>query len=405
MFYIAKHLPEKCLNCGWCSELVNCPGSDELICIGCGACVLTCPNEALELVEEPREKEVRLEVDGKSVRVPERISVKQALAELGYQISRMPDEPGLFAPCEVGGCGSCAMEIDDGVRLACRTIVKEGMRIRTELPKEYVPRRIVTGFFGHPIGGVGTPWQVRVEGKGTSFIEVVCFAAGCDFRCPQCQNFPITYLGKGEALTPKEAAERLTEERRKERVKRLTISGGECTLNKPWLIDFIRQLKALNPDKEARLHIDTNGSLLSHEYIDELVEAGMTDIGIDLKALETDTFMRITGLKDKELAERYKETAWEAVSYIVHSYPEKVFVGIGIPYNRELTSMEEISRMGERLCQIDPNIQVCALNYMPAFRSHISIPENTEMERVRDVLKGAGLKTVLAQTTKGFVGP
>ncbi|MGB2800460.1 MAG: hypothetical protein WBC55_00955 [Dehalococcoidia bacterium] len=41
--YITQHNPEKCRECGWCSEIVACPGADELICICCGACVLSCP--------------------------------------------------------------------------------------------------------------------------------------------------------------------------------------------------------------------------------------------------------------------------------------------------------------------------------------------------------------------------
>jgi pyruvate formate lyase activating enzyme len=364
---------------------------------------LACPQEALELVEEPREREVSIEVDGSAVQVPERISVKDALIELGYPISHLSDEPGLFAPCEVGGCWSCAVEIDGAVKPACRVGVKEGMRIRTELPQDYTLRRIILGFSGHSAGGVGTPWQEKV--KGNPIIEVVCFATGCNFRCPQCQNWFITYRGTGTPLTPREAAVKLSLERERAMVNRMTISGGEATLNRPWLVQFIKELRILNPEPEAHFHVDTNGSLLTHSYIDELVDAGMTDVGIDLKALETSTFMRVTGLKDGELAEKYKEIAWEAVNYISHQYSEKVFVGVGFPYNRELNPAVEIRRMGERLCQIDPSIPVTVLNYRPEFRSRISLPSDQEMEGIHRILKGVGLKTVICQSTKGYIGP
>lgn len=37
-----------------------------------------------------------------------------------------------------------------------------------------------------------------------------------------------------------------------------------------------------NDDPKGRLHLDTNASLLTKDYIDELIEAGITDIGIQL---------------------------------------------------------------------------------------------------------------------------
>lgn len=185
----------------------------------------------------------------------------------------------------------------------------------------------------------------------------------------------------------------------------MTISGGESTLNRAWLTQFVAELKRLNPDPDARFHVDTNGSLLTHDYIDELAKAGMTDIGIDLKALETDTFMRITGLKDKDVAEKYKETAWEAVRYLIHNYSEKVFAGVGIPYNRSFISISEVSLMGQRLLSIDPSVQVTVLNYRPEFRSNIVMPRDSEMVALRDMLQQLGLRTVLAQTTTGNIGP
>lgn len=388
MPYTAEWIMKKCQNCSTCSEIIACPKIEE--CVGCGACALACPYEAIRMVEKKREREIEIEVDGKNFKVPEYITVKEALNIIGYEI---------FAPCGVGGCWSCAVEVEGKIRPACITAIKEGMKIKTDLPQGYIPRRIVEGFMGHTVGGVGTPWYL----KGLSYIEVACFAAGCNFRCPQCQNWTTTYKGKATPLTPKETALIMTQTRRRYRVDRIAISGGECTLNREWLVHYLRELKALNPD--ARLHVDTNGSLLTPDYLDELVDAGMTDIGIDLKALNTDTFMRITGLKDKASAERYKNTAWEAVKYLLSQYKEEVFLGIGIPYNRELISLEEIAEMGKEIMKIDPEVQVCVLDYRPEFRSRIRRPSYEEMKAIYHLLKGIGLKIVICQTIFGHIGP
>jgi len=254
----------------------------------------------------------------------------------------------------------------------------------------------------HGAGGVGTPWEVKRE---HGYLEVVCFTAGCNLRCPQCQNWLVAYRGRGEAITPHQAARQLTWQRQQYRLNRMAISGGESTLNRPWLTQFVAALRQLNPDPEAHFHVDTNGSLLSHDYIDELVDAGMTDIGIDLKGLETDTFMRITGLTDRALVEKYSETAWEAVRYLVTTYADRVFTGVGIPYNQAFISVEEISRMGLKLLDISPSVQVSLLNYRPEFRSSIVMPSDSEMASIREVLRDTGLETVLAQTTRGNIGP
>jgi MoaA/NifB/PqqE/SkfB family radical SAM enzyme len=57
---------------------------------------------------------------------------------------------------------------------------------------------------------------------------------------------------------------------------------------------YIEELRSLNRDERARFHVDTNATLLTEDYIDELVEAGVTDIGPDLKGFSVETFMKIT---------------------------------------------------------------------------------------------------------------
>ena len=113
MPFIAKHILEKCTHCNACLELVACPGVEENICIGCGACTLLCPNEAIILVESKRKNTVNIEVDNKKVFVSEKISIKEALSEIGFSILDLPEEPEksgeskIFAPCGVGACSSC----------------------------------------------------------------------------------------------------------------------------------------------------------------------------------------------------------------------------------------------------------------------------------------------------------
>ena len=347
--------------------------------------------------------DVTIQINDESLKVPSGITVKKALKSSGYTVTKYPEKEALFVPCEVGGCWSCAVLIDGEPKPACKTPVRDGLHINTTLTGKHEPKRIIHGFTGHSVGGVGTPWRLK---DVHTYIEVACFAAGCNFRCPQCQNWDITYNGKSRPMTSSEAAERLTVARKKFGVNRMAISGGESILNRAWLIGYVRALKILNPDADARIHIDTNGSILTKDYIDELIDAGMTDIGIDLKGCTAETFIRITAVKERGLAARYLSTAWKAVRYLTERHKDKIFTGVGIPYNEKLISLDEIGLIGKKLYEIDPEIQVCALDYRPEFkRLDLQKPTYDEMVEVQKVLQNAGLKTVICQTHRGHIGP
>lgn len=388
----------RCRNCNFCKSSV-CPSAQ---CIGCGACFIACPNQAVEMRERKLEGYIHIRVDGESFSVPERITVKKALEIIGYEFTKFPEKGKIFAPCEVGGCWSCAVEINGELRPSCVTPAEDGMVINTDVRSQesQQPKRLVHGFSGHPVGGVGTPWWL----KGNRYIEAASFACGCNFRCPQCQNWTTTYCGKDTPLSPGDAAEVMTRLRRTIGVDRMAISGGECTLNRKWLVQYIRELKKLNPDEDARFHVDTNASILTKDYIDELVEVGMTDIGIDVKGLRLETFQRITGV-EKELTRLYLKTEWDALKYMLDNHADRVFVGVGIPYNREFISMEEIREMGERIVRIDDEVQVCVLDYRAEFRSTLKRPGFQEMFEVWKVLRETGLKTVICHTARGYIRP
>ena len=193
-------------------------------------------------------------------------------------------------------------------------------------------------------------------------------------------------------------------------------------------------------DKSVNIHIDTNGTVLTPRYIDELINSGMNRIGIDLKGIRLKTFQNITGINDKQLAAKYLENSWNAVKYISDNYkmdygPEEkifkdsdkykinqdhdfddkkidnynspeIFLGIGIPYNSSLISKKEIMEMGNVLKSINPYLQVCVLDYRPEFkRMDLKKPDFNEMKEVKDILNEIGLKRVIIQTEKGHFGP
>jgi len=393
---------DRCAHCGMCEEVVFCPSPEA--CIGCLACFQGCPYQARELVEDehPR-KRIRIQVDGQDFEVPERITVRRALEMAGFSFGTFPGEGDIQAPCRTGGCYTCLVVADGRAVRSCVSPVREGMVIQTALPEDFTPLRIVHGPQPHSVGGKATPWWLKARGR---YIEVAIWAAGCNLRCPQCQNFTTTYDGRSAPLSPRQAAERVTRARRRYGVDRMAISGGEPTLNRPWLVQYFRELKALNPDPDARLHLDSNGTLLTGDYLDELVDAGVTDMGIEPKGVYPETFMRITGIKDKALARRYLETAWEAVEYVASNYRDRVFLGVGLPYNEALISLDEVREFGRRLASIDPGVQLCVLDYFPTFRRRdIRRPHPREMLTVKRILESTGLKAVVVQTAIGHIGP
>lgn len=399
---VSRRLEDRCKNCGFCSFYIACAGERE--CSGCGACVEACPYQAKILIKSvEKRRKVGLEINGEAFEVPERITVLEALQIAGHSISPLPGAD-VHAPCRTGGCWSCAVVIDGELKPSCITPVQNAMHVSTN-PTSFEPKRLVTGFQGHPVGGVGTPWQLKPK-RGFRYIEVACFAHGCILRCPTCQNWEITYSSIEEPLSPMQAAKLMTRARREYGVDRMAISGGEPTLNRKWLVEYLKRLRELNPDAKARLHVDTNAVLLTPDYIDELVEAGMTDVGIDVKGFELDTFMRITGLRDEKLAKRLLENEWRALKYALDVYWGKIFIGVGIPYNPKLISLEEVGLIGERIASWEPEVQVCALDYRPEFRHQdIVKPDYKQMLEVKRALESAGLRCVICQTERGHVGP
>jgi pyruvate formate lyase activating enzyme len=60
----------------------------------------------------------------------------------------------------------------------------------------------------------------------------------------------------------------------------------------------------------------------------------------------------------------------------------------------------------EKIASMNSEVQVCLLDYFPTFlRVGMKRPSVADMRKAREVLVETGLKTVLAQTSIGYLGP
>jgi len=387
----------QCRECNTCN-LVLCPAgnvkkaAEQGKCFECGACTLACPYNTIKM-EKTRKEKVEVTVDGKPIKSAG--IVKDALKAAKIDMGKSPKNT-IFTPCECGGCWACAVKINGKIALSCITPLSDGMKIETGIK---APLRVMSGFGAHMVGGVGTPYYLK---NSIRPIEVVGFTHGCNLRCPQCQNHRIAFTAKAQLLEPKETANILLGLESIYGTGTITLSGGECTLNKKWLLETIKNIKK---ERRVNIHIDTNETILNPTYIDQLVKKGMTQIGIDLKALKTQTFQHITGIKNKKIAKEYLENSWNATEYINNNH-QGIYLGVGIPYNKDLTTIKELKEMAEKIRKINPQLQVCVLDYRPEFRrQNIIRPSFKEMIKIKEILNNEGLETVIVQTTHGHIGP
>ncbi len=109
------------------------------------------------------------------------------------------------------------------------------------------------------------------------YIASVVFLAGCNFKCPYCQN-PDLALDKPELpIIPEEEALKFLEERKKW-IDGVCISGGEPTIQKD-LPEFIEKIKSIG----LKVKLDTNGS--NPKMLKELIDKKLIDyIAMDIKA-------------------------------------------------------------------------------------------------------------------------
>ncbi|MFN3813126.1 MAG: anaerobic ribonucleoside-triphosphate reductase activating protein [Aquificaceae bacterium] len=124
------------------------------------------------------------------------------------------------------------------------------------------------------IGGFQRFTLIDYPGK----VACIVFTQGCNFRCPYCYNIELVLPERYGPLIPKEEVFSFLMERRG-KLDGVVITGGEPTLQKKGLENFVERVKSFG----FSVKLDTNGAF--PEVVKSLLDKGVVDyIAMDVKA-------------------------------------------------------------------------------------------------------------------------
>ena len=122
-------------------------------------------------------------------------------------------------------------------------------------------------------------------------VSLVVFFAGCNFRCPYCQNSGLIPLDSGEEVNLELLRKRIEDELNL--IDAVVFTGGEPLLQP----ESLKEAGKLVKDYGLKLMLDTNGSIPS--VVEQLLDLRLVDrVALDVKApLTADEYMKAAGLR------------------------------------------------------------------------------------------------------------
>jgi pyruvate formate lyase activating enzyme len=207
---------------------------------------------------------------------------------------------------------------------------------------------------GMRIGGVVDTSTIDWYGN----VSLVVFFAGCNFRCPYCQNAGLIPLDSGESVGREYLEKRLREEMNL--LDAVVLSGGEPLLQP----QGIRVACQLAKEMGFKVMLNTNGS--RPRVIEGLLNEGLIDrVAMDVKApLNPSSYAPFTGTEGRDIPDMIRQSmeicrehgieieARTTVAPGLSDEPE--FIQAIAEDIRDLCGMyvlQQFDNMGEVLCQ------------------------------------------------------
>ncbi|MCE5213696.1 MAG: radical SAM protein [Methanobacterium sp.] len=136
----------------------------------------------------------------------------------------------------------------------------------------------------------------------------------------------------------------------------ILITGGEPTLNRNYLLDLVFGLNF------GDVILETNGYLLDEGYVDELVEAGLNEVMLDLKAYDEELHRWYTGLSNQPILKN---------APVIH---QKTKLAVKTVYIPGIVDDAEIENIARFISTINPEIEYRINDYKPTNEIFPEIP-------------------------------
>jgi pyruvate formate lyase activating enzyme len=193
--------------------------------------------------------------------------------------------------------------------------------------------------------------------------------SGCNFNCKGC--FSIARDPVGEPMTVERLINLVKNASRNyygdTPLEEAVITGGESTLDRQYLVDLIAHLKEF----VGWIVLDTHGYFLDDAYLQELIEAGLTEVMFDVKAWDEKLHVWYTGYSNRRILSNIRN-AYGKVKLVVNT----VFIP-GIVDDREI---EDIARF---LAEIEDDEEIdYRINRFRAELSREDIARNPYPEEI-----------------------
>ena len=223
-------------------------------------------------------------------------------------------------------------------------------------------------------------------------VSLIVFFAGCNFRCPYCQNSGLIPVGSGEEVKPDVLRRRI--EINLSLLDAVVFTGGEPLLQPDGVLEAAELVKGFG----LKLMLDTNGSL--PKVAERLLEAGLVDRGaIDVKApLSAEDYGRVIGLPrlGAEMAEDVRRTL-------------ELCNDRGVEVEARTTVAPTLSDDPEFIRRIASSIRgLCDVYYLQQFDNtgdvlsprlkELKPPDRETMMLLADVALGEGVRNVYIKT-------
>ncbi len=177
--------------------------------------------------------------------------------------------------------------------------------------------------------------------------------SGCNFRCIGClrkKKEGDIYAGNVEYLEWN--LENIIKKIREIKPQRIYLGGYEPTLD-PDLVEIVNKLSKL----DAHIVLLTNGSLLRRDYIHELLEAGLREVIVSVKAFDPKKHLYYTGRSNRPVLNAIKELCKVEDPYFRFQVETLL-----IP---EINGPEDIERLAMFLSKIDRSIKLFIEPWIP----------------------------------------